>query len=76
MKISLNIISPEKAIHDLNGAMWMLFTCSQRSCPPAQPGEFSPTLQYGVCRHKLPVHTPSAYAADLPKSPTTQHNNH
>jgi len=49
-----------------------IFTCSQKSCPPVQPGESFPVLQYVVYRHKPLVHIPSVYEADLQANPEIQ----
>lgn len=49
-----------------------IFTCSQKSCPPVQPGESFPVLQYVAYRHKPLVHIPSVYEADLQVNPEIQ----
>ena len=46
-----------------------VFTCSQKSYPPVQPGVSFPVLQYVAYRHKPLVHIPSVYEADLQVNP-------
>jgi hypothetical protein len=52
--------------------MYHIFTCSQKSCPPVQPGESFPVLQYVAYRHKPLVHIPSVCEADLQVNPEIQ----
>jgi hypothetical protein len=71
-KFLLLLLSKEQFSRSKQLRMYDIFTCSQKSCPPVQPGESFPVLQYVAYRHKLLVHIPSVCEADLQVNPEIQ----
>jgi hypothetical protein len=69
-RLEKNLLSLLLKDHPLQ--MHHVFTCSQKSCPPVQPGVSFPVLQYVAYRHKPLVHIPSACEADLQVNPEIQ----